>query len=83
VRLASLRGPLLIALLCAVPPVLWVLSTRLDYRFIGPYVSLTSIAVLLALAGTSAFALNLVLGARLPLVEAFFGGLERMYGATE
>lgn len=37
--------------------------------------------MLLALAGTSAFALNLVLGARLRPVEALFGGLERMYKA--
>jgi predicted ferric reductase len=37
--------------------------------------------VLLAFAGTSAFALNLVLGARLRPVEALFGGLERMYKA--
>ena len=37
---------------------------------------------MLALAGTSAFALNLVLGARLRPVEALFGGLDRMYQAT-
>ena len=35
--------------------------------------------MLLAYAGTSAFALNLVLGARLRPVEALLGGLDRMY----
>jgi hypothetical protein len=35
--------------------------------------------VLCAFAGTSAFALNLVLGARLRPVETLFGGLDRMY----
>jgi predicted ferric reductase len=43
--------------------------------------SLTSIAVLCAFAGASAFALNLVLGARLRYVEALLGGLDRMYKA--
>ncbi len=43
---------------------------------------LTSIAVMCALAGTSAFALNLVLGARIRPVEALFGGLDRMYRAA-
>jgi predicted ferric reductase/mono/diheme cytochrome c family protein len=35
--------------------------------------------VVLAFAGTCAFALNLVLGARIRIVEALFGGLDRMY----
>ena len=76
-----LRGPLLLAALCAVPVVLWLSSVSLDERFRGTYASLTSVAVLLAVAGTTAFALNFVLGARLRVVEALFGGLERMYRA--
>jgi hypothetical protein len=44
-----------------------------------PVRDLTSVAVLFAFAGTSAFALNLVLGARLRPVETFVGGLDRMY----
>jgi predicted ferric reductase len=67
--------------LCAAPLVLWAGSAPLGPRFDGRYAALTSIAVLLALAGTSAFALNLILGARLRPVEALFGGLERMYKA--
>jgi predicted ferric reductase len=79
--LVGLRGPLLLVSLCATPLVLWSLAEPLDARFQGRYQTLASIAVLLALAGTVAFALNLVLGARLRPVEALFGGLERMYRA--
>jgi predicted ferric reductase len=71
----------LLVSICAAPLVLWAQSASLDQRFQGRYLTLTSIAVLSALAGTSAFALNLVLGARLRPVEALFGGLERMYKA--
>jgi predicted ferric reductase len=67
--------------LCGVPVVLWVFSAPLDPRFSGEFASLTSVAVLCAFAGTSAFALNLLLGARLRPVDALFGGLDRMYKA--
>jgi predicted ferric reductase len=81
VKLAHLRGPLALVALCAAPLVLWARSAPLDSRFDGSYTTLTSLAVLCALAGTSAFALNLVLGARLRFVETLFGGLDRMYRA--
>jgi predicted ferric reductase len=80
-RLVGLRGPVALISICLVPLVLWTQSVSLDQRFDGRYLSLTSLAVLAALAGTSAFALNLVLGARLRPVERLFGGLERMYRA--
>jgi predicted ferric reductase len=80
-RLAALRGALVLGVLCAVPLALWGGSISLDSRFDGRYATLTSLAVLAAYAGTAAFALNLVLGARLRPVEALFGGLERMYDA--
>ena len=60
---------------------LWARTAPLDTRFDGAFQTLTSLAVLCAFAGTSAFALNLVLGARLRPVEALFGGLDRMYRA--
>ncbi len=78
-KLVGLRGPLLLVSLCATPLVLWAFRQPLDIRFQGRYQTLTSIAVLLAFAGTSAFALNLVLGARLALVDRLFGGLDKMY----
>jgi predicted ferric reductase len=80
-RLAALRGALVLGVLCAVPLALWAGSVSLESRFDGRYATLTSVAVLAAYAGTAAFALNLVLGARLRPVEALFGGLERMYDA--
>ncbi len=78
-KLASLRGPLVLAILVGIPLGLWAASVPLEERFTGRFATLTSIAVLLAYAGTSAFALNLVLGARLRPVEALLGGLDRMY----
>ena len=78
-KLASLRGPLVLAVLVGIPLLLWATSVPLEQRFTGRFAALTSIAVLLAYAGTSAFALNLVLGARLRPVEALLGGLDRMY----
>jgi predicted ferric reductase len=80
-KLDALRGPLLLVTLCAVPLLLWARTAPLDDRFGTRFTALTSIAVLLAFAGTAAFALNLVLGARLRAVEALFGGLDRMYDA--
>jgi len=65
--------------LCVIPVLLWARSEPLDTRFGSNYEGLTSLAVVFAFAGTSAFALNLVLGARLRIVEALFGGLDRMY----
>jgi predicted ferric reductase/mono/diheme cytochrome c family protein len=81
VKFTFLRGPLVLGVLCATPLVLWARSAPLDDRFNGSFASLTSVAVLAAFAGTSAFALNLVLAARLRPVEALFGGLDRMYKA--
>ena len=79
--LTALRGPLALAVLCAVPLVLWARAAAADVHFSGPSTSLTSLAVLCALAGTASFALNIVLGARLRIVEWLFGGLDRMYKA--
>jgi predicted ferric reductase len=78
-KLVALRGALVLGVLCAVPLALWAGSVSLGARFDGRFATLTSLATLAAYAGTAAFALNLVLGARLRPVEALFGGLERMY----
>src|SRR5439155_17200895 len=77
--LRAVRGPLPLAVLYVVPLVLWLLAAPLEPRLTGQFATLTSIAVLFAFAGTAAFALNLVLGARLRPVETFFSGLDRMY----
>ena len=80
-RIVPLRGPAALVALCVFPVVLWLGAAPLEGRFAGSYLTLTSVAVALAFAGTAAFALNLVLGARLRFVEALFGGLDRMYAA--
>jgi predicted ferric reductase len=80
-RLDGLLGPFVLAFLYLVPLVLWAATAPLDTRFDGRFQTLTSIALLLAYAGTAAFALNLVLGARVRAEETLFGGLDRMYRA--
>jgi predicted ferric reductase len=76
---ASLRGPLLLVVACLVPLFLWGVALPLEDRFADPYSSFTSLGVALALVGVTAFALNLVLGARLSFVDGLFGGLDKMY----
>ena len=78
-KLPAIRGPLVLVVLCAIPLVLWARIGPLGPRFSGSTLALTSAGVLCAFAGTAAFALNLVLGARLRFVESLFGGLDRMY----
>jgi predicted ferric reductase/mono/diheme cytochrome c family protein len=67
------------AVLCGIPLVLWFRAAPVGPRFGNSTLALTSTAVLCAFAGTAAFAVNLVLGARLRFVESLFGGLDRMY----
>ena len=74
-------GPFLLGILYLVPVALWANSVPLETRFVDTSTALTSVGVACALAGVSAFALNLVLGARLHLVERLFGGLDKMYRA--
>jgi len=63
-----------------VPLVMWVVAAPLGPRFAGTAQSLMSVATLLALAGVSSFALNLVLGGRIKVLESAFGGLDKLYG---
>jgi predicted ferric reductase/mono/diheme cytochrome c family protein len=79
VKLVALRGPLVMAVICGIPILLWLRAAPVEPRFSGSTLALTSTAVLCAFAGTAAFAINLVLGARIRYVEWLFGGLDRMY----
>jgi predicted ferric reductase/mono/diheme cytochrome c family protein len=78
-KLAAVRGPLVLVVICAIPLVLWLRAAPVSPRFSTSTLALTSTAVLCAFAGVAAFAMNLVLGARIRPVEKMFGGLERMY----
>lgn len=73
------RGPAVLGVVVLIPVVLWFTAAPLDTRFLDARTTLTSIAVVCALAGTTCFAMNLLLGARLHLVDHLFGGLDRMY----
>jgi predicted ferric reductase/mono/diheme cytochrome c family protein len=78
-KFAGIRGPLVLVVIYAIPIVLWLRAAPVSPRFSTSTLALTSTAVLCAFAGMSAFAMNLVLGARIRPVEKLFGGLERMY----
>jgi predicted ferric reductase len=75
------RGWMTLAVLCLAPVPLWALAHPLAERFATPASALKSLANLAALVGTVAFAVALVLGSRLHLVERLFVGLDRMYRA--
>lgn len=79
--LARCRGWMTLAVLCLAPVVLWVLARPLAVRFATPASTLKSLANIAALVGTAAFAVALVLGSRLRVVERLFLGLDRMYRA--
>ncbi len=75
------RGWMTLAVLCLVPVLLWALAHPLAERFATPASALKSLANIAALVGTVAFAVALVLGSRLRVVERLFVGLDRMYRA--
>jgi predicted ferric reductase len=75
------KGPATLVALCAVAPLLWAAATPVAERFTDAGSALTSIGILFGLAGTTSFALNLILGARIRYVESYFGGLDHMYRA--
>ncbi len=70
-----------LAVLCLAPLPLWVLAHPLAERFATPASALKSLANIAALVGTAAFAVALVLGSRLRVVERLFAGLDRTYRA--
>jgi predicted ferric reductase len=68
-----------VAVLCLAPLLFWALARPLAERFATPASALKSLANIAALVGTAAFAVALVLGSRLGVVERLFVGLDRMY----
>jgi predicted ferric reductase len=70
-----------LAVLCLAPLLPWTLAHPLAERFATPAGALKSLANIAALVGTAAFALALILGSRLRVVERLFLGLDRMYRA--
>ena len=76
----SVRAWLVVGSLLLAPIVLWAAAQPLDSRFASPTATLASLANITALAGTAAFAVNLVIGSRIRPLVRLFGGLEAMYG---
>lgn len=72
-------GWLLLTGLIVVPFVLWATIQPLDERFGTPYLTLTSLGRLIGIATMVLFSLNIILTARLKLVETLFGGLNKVY----
>lgn len=73
------RGPLAVLALASLPLVFWATALPLSVQLATPTLALRSLALASALVGTAAFALNLILGARLGSIERFFGGLDKLY----
>jgi predicted ferric reductase len=76
-----LRGPLTLAVLYAIMLDLWLRARPSEVWFGSASASLGSIALAFGLVGMTAFAANLILGARLYPVQLWFGGLENLYRA--
>jgi predicted ferric reductase len=75
-RAWSVIGSLLL-----VPIALWATARPLGDRFADTTATLGSLANITALAGMSAFAVNLAIGSRLRAIVRLFGSLEAMYAA--
>jgi predicted ferric reductase len=75
------RGPLTVVVLCALPVALWAWASKipLTARFGDAATTLASAGIALGLVGATSFAANLLLGARLPYIQTYFGGVQRMY----
>jgi predicted ferric reductase len=64
---------------CALPVALWATAGGGTVSFASPAASMRTLAFPFAHAGFAAYALNIVLGARLGLVDRLFGGMDRVY----
>jgi predicted ferric reductase len=75
------RAWLVIGSLLLLPVGLWASAGPLTTQFESFPVTLESLANIAALAGTAAFAINVVIGSRLRPAVRLFGGIDRMYAA--
>jgi predicted ferric reductase len=72
--------PLIVVTMSVLLPLaLWLQHADLANRFGQPAAALKSLANLCALTGTAAFAVSVILGARLRLVERALGGADQLY----
>ncbi|HJR45059.1 MAG TPA: ferredoxin reductase family protein [Actinomycetota bacterium] len=78
-RLRTLQGPVALSILFLVTIALWLEAAPPGGWFGGASRSLSALGLAVGLVGYTSFAANLLLGARLPSLDRFFGGLESMY----
>lgn len=57
----------------------WLMMAPLSFRFDDSFMALTSLGQVTGLIGITMFAATLILSARLPLFEDYFGSLDRVY----
>ena len=74
------RAEIIAVALCGVPLVLWAAAGSIADRFGDGASTMWSVSIVCGLVGASAFAVNMILGARLKFVDTLFHGLDRMYG---
>ncbi|MFZ4632223.1 MAG: ferric reductase-like transmembrane domain-containing protein [Patescibacteria group bacterium] len=72
-------GLISILTLVTVPIISWFLMDQLKYRFFGFVGAMTSLGQLAGILGLVLFSLNLILSARLKVIERFFYGLNNIY----
>jgi predicted ferric reductase len=72
-------GIITIALLTAIPLVIWLTAQPLGSRFSSNAVALISLGQIFGLAGMTLFSINLILAARIDWMEKYFGGMNEVY----
>ena len=66
-------------ILALLPIPIWMSLESLHIRFLSPATTLTSIGEITGLVGMMFFSLDFILSTRLKFLEAYFGGLNRVY----
>lgn len=73
------RGWAAVLFLVLLPAVRWMAMMPINDRFFNLSVSMTSLGQITGLAGMTLFAVSLILGARLKVLDKYFGGLDKVY----
>ena len=76
-----IRGPLVMAALGLISLILWWRAAPLEMRFLDTATTLSTLGVLFGVLGVTAYAVNVLLGARLRPISDLFGGVDHMYTA--
>lgn len=75
----SRLGVIFLIILVLFPLVPWLSMAPFDFRFGDSFMAMTSVGQITGLIGISLFAVTLMLSARLPILEEYFGSLDRVY----